>query len=210
MRSPCPIRLLIADDHPVVRDGLAALLERLPDMQVVGKASTGAEAVTLFRQQPPDVTLMDLKMPQMDGFEAISTLRAEFPNARILVLTTFEGEEDIYRAVRRGARGYLLKDAPCERLQETIRAVAAGQVFLPPEMASRLAERMSRPELTAREREVLTLLAAGKNNQEIGTALHVAESTVKSHVNAILSKLGVSDRTQAALVALQRGLVQRR
>jgi two-component system NarL family response regulator len=201
---------LIADDHPVVRDGLAALLERLPDMQVVGKASTGAEAVTLFRQQPPDVTLMDLKMPQMDGFEAISTLRAEFPNARILVLTTFEGEEDIYRAVRRGARGYLLKDAPCERLQETIRAVAAGQVFLPPEMASRLAERMSRPELTAREREVLTLLAAGKNNQEIGTALHVAESTVKSHVNAILSKLGVSDRTQAALVALQRGLVQRR
>jgi two-component system NarL family response regulator len=201
------IRLLIADDHCVVREGLAALIELQPDMTVVGEASNGREATELFHSRLPDVTLMDLRMPQMDGVEAITTIREAFPAARIIVLTTYHGDEDIYRGLRAGAKGYLLKDAGREALLEAIRAVHAGQTRIPPDVAAKLVARMSGPELSAREREVLRLMAAGNSNQEIGAALFITEATVKTHVNNILSKLGVSDRTQAVTTALRRGIV---
>jgi two-component system NarL family response regulator len=201
------IRVIVADDHPVVREGLAALIERQSDMSVVGEAGNGQEAIELFRQQRPDVALMDLRMPQVDGIGAIQTIHAEFPNAHILVLTTYEGDEDIYRGLRAGAQGYLLKDSPRETLLEAIRAASSGQTRLPTEMAAKLAERLRSPEMTARELEVLQLIAAGHSNQEIAKALFIAESTVKAHVNSILSKLGVNDRTQAVMKAVTRGII---
>ncbi len=200
------IRVLIADDHPVVRTGLALMLKYEPDMEAVGEAGNGSEAVALFRLHRPDVTLMDLRMPQMDGAEAITAIRAEFPAARIILLTTYDGDEDIYRGLRAGARAYLLKDAPCEELLETIRAVNAGHKRITLEVGAKLAERMDGPQLTEREREVLRLMAAGRSNQEIGAALFITEGTVKFHVNHILNKLNVSDRLQAAMTALKRGI----
>ena len=202
------IRLLIADDHAIVRDGLAAMMEQHDDMTVVGEASNGREAVERFQTLRPDVTLMDLRMPDMDGVEAIITIREVFPDARILVLTTYDGDEDIYRGLRAGAKGYLLKDAGRDRLLDAIRAVHAGRTHIAPDIAAKLAERMSGPELTAREREVLHLLAKGGSNQEIGATLFITESTVKTHINSILTKLQVPDRTQAVTTALRRGLVQ--
>lgn len=201
------IRVLIADDHFVVRMGLAAVIHTQTDMTVVAEATTGKQAVDLFRQHRPDVTLMDLRMPEMDGIEAITAIRREFPDSRFIVLTTYDGDEDIYRALQAGARAYLLKDMLRDALVEAIRAVHAGQRRLPAEVANRLAERMNRTELTARELEVLRLIVAGKSNKEIAAALFIAEGTVKIHINNILSKLGVSDRTQAATFALQRGIV---
>lgn len=201
------IRVLIADDHFVVRMGLAAVIHTQTDMTVVAEAMTGKQAVDLFRQHRPDVTLMDLRMPEMDGIEAITAIRREFPDSRFIVLTTYDGDEDIYRALQAGARAYLLKDMLRDALVEAIRAVHAGQRRLPAEVANRLAERMNRTELTARELEVLRLIVAGKSNKEIAAALFIAEGTVKIHINNILSKLGVSDRTQAATFALQRGIV---
>jgi len=201
------IRVMVADDHPVVREGLAALIGRQPDMSVVGEAANGQEAIELFRQQRPDVALMDLRMPQVDGIGAIQAIHTEFPNAHILVLTTYEGDEDIYRGLRAGAQGYLLKDTPREALLEAIRAASSGQTRLPAEMATKLAERLRSPEMTARELEVLQLIAAGHSNQEIAKALFIAESTVKAHVNSILSKLGVNDRTQAVMKAVKRGII---
>jgi two-component system, NarL family, response regulator len=200
------IRVLIADDHPVVRKGLALMLKYEPDMEVVGEAGNGCEAVALFGKHRPDVTLMDLRMPEMDGAEATTTIRAEFPTARIILLTTYDGDEDIYRGLRAGAKAYLLKDAPCEELLETIRAVHAGEKRITLEVGAKLAERMEGPELTEREREVLRLMATGRSNQEIGTALYITEGTVKFHVNHILNKLDVTDRTQAVIVALKRGI----
>jgi DNA-binding NarL/FixJ family response regulator len=201
------IRILVADDHPVVREGVAAMIEQQEDLTVIGQAENGPEAVELFRARQPDVTLMDLRMPEMDGVKAIGLIRDEFPAARIIVLTTYDGDEDVYRGLRAGAKGYLLKDAGRETLLETIRAVHAGQTRIPPELAYKLAERMSGPELTAREREVLRLMVAGNNNQEIGAALFITQATVKTHINSILSKLGVSDRAQAVTTALRRGIV---
>jgi len=201
------IRVMVADDHPVVREGLAALIGRQPDMSVVGEAANGQEAIELFRQQRPDVALMDLRMPQVDGIGAIQAIHTEFPNAHILVLTTYEGDEDIYRGLRAGAQGYLLKDTPREALLEAIRAASSGQTRLPAEMATKLAERLRSPEMTARELEVLQLIAAGHSNQEIAKALFIAESTVKAHVNSLLSKLGVNDRTQAVMKAVKRGII---
>lgn len=175
-------------------------------MEAVAEASNGKEAVEMFRLHQPDVTLMDLRMPQMEGVEAITTIRAEFPTARIILLTTYDGDEDIYRGLRAGAKGYLLKDASCEQLLEAIRVVHVGRSRIPPSVGAKLAERMSNPELSDREREVVRLMATGKSNQEIGTALGITEGTVKFHVNNILSKLKVNDRTQAVIVALKRGI----
>ncbi len=207
MSKENPIRILLADDHAVMRDGLAAIMEQEEDMTVVGEASNGKEAVELFRARQPDVTLMDLRMPVMDGVEATTAIRAQFPDARILVLTTYDGDEDIYRGLRAGAKGYLLKDAGREELLEAIRGVHGGQTRIPSDVTAKLLTRMSGPELSAREREVLRLMALGNSNQEIAAALFIAEATVRTHVNNILSKLDVNDRTQAVTTALRRGIV---
>jgi two-component system NarL family response regulator len=207
MSKENPIRILVADDHPVVREGLAAIINRQPDMLVIGEASNGRQAVELYRQHSPDVSLMDLRMPVMNGVEAITAIRKQFPDSRFIVLTTYDGDEDIYRALRAGAHAYLLKDMFREELLEAIRTVHAGQRRIPSAVATRLAERMAGNELTAREGEVLQLIASGKSNREIATGLEITEGTVKGHVNNILSKLGVSDRTQAVTTAIQRGIV---
>jgi len=207
MNPVAPIRILIADDHPVVREGLAAMIKRRTDMTVVAEANHGQEAVALFHQHQPDVVLMDLRMPEMDGVEAILTIREQTPEARVIVLTTYDTDEDIYRALRAGAKAYLLKDTPREELLDTIRAVSAGRTRVPSDVAAKLVERVSSETLTAREVDVLRLIVAGHSNREIATLLYISEGTVKTHVNHILMKLGVSDRTQAVTTALKRGLV---
>lgn len=199
-------RILIADDHPVVREGVAALLEREPDLTVIAQASNGKEAVELFRIHQPDIGLIDLRMPQMGGVEAIIAILAEEPDACLVVLTTYDSDEDIYRGLRAGAKGYLLKDAPREQLLECIRSVHQGQSYIPSEVGAKLVERMNSPQLSERERDVLCLMALGKSNQEIGTDLGITLGTVKSHVNKLLHKLQVTDRTQAVLMALKRGI----
>jgi two-component system NarL family response regulator len=201
------IRVLVVDDHPVVRQGLVGMLEEVPDILVVEQAENGREALTVFRQKQPDVTLMDLRMPQMDGVAAITAICTEFPAARIIVLTTYEGDEDIYQGLRAGAKGYLLKDAEPEELLAAIRAVHKGQKHIPPQVGAKLLERMTSPELSDRELEVLQLITTGKSTQVISKALHITERTVNFHINHILSKLGVEDRTQAVIVALRRGIV---
>jgi DNA-binding NarL/FixJ family response regulator len=206
MNPSQPIRILLADDHPVVRQGLALILENEADMTVVGQANNGIEAVTLFSQLQPDVALLDLRMPQMSGVEAIAAIRAQFPSACIILLTTYDGDEDIYQGLKAGAKAYLLKDTGCDEILATIRKVWGGQKHISTEVGAKLAERMTLPELSVRERQVLQLMATGNSNQEIGAALGIAESTVKFHVNNILSKLGVSDRTGAVIVALKRGI----
>ena len=204
-----PIRILIADDHPVVRSGIAAMLEIDPraNLQVVGQAKNGYEMVELFAQLQPDIGLVDLRMPDMSGVEAIEQIRWQFPDAHLIVLTTYDGDEDIYRGLQAGAKAYLLKDTPREDLLLCIQTVHAGRSFIPPDIGVRLAERMGSPALSKREREVLQLLPQGMSNLEIGIRLQITEGTVKSHVNNILSKLNVSDRTQAVIVALKRGLI---
>jgi len=201
------IRILIADDHLVVRIGLRSMIDTQPDMNVIAEAANGREAVALFRDHQPDVTLIDLRMPVMGGVEAVGVIHAEFPDARIIVLTTYDGDENIYRALQGGARAYLLKDIPREEFLDDIRAVYQGQYCIPPAVAARLAQRIPGPELSARELEVLKLIVEGMSNKEIASALSITESTVKNHVNSILSKLNVKDRTQAATTALRRGIV---
>jgi two-component system, NarL family, response regulator len=202
------LRILLADDHPILREGLALILDNQADMTVVGEASNGREAVEVFSQLQPDVTLIDLRMPEMGGVEAITAIRAEFPAACIILLTTYDGDEDIYRGLRAGAKSYLLKDASTQEILSAIRQVCTGKNHISPAVGARLAERAQMPELTDREREVLQQMATGQSNQEIGFTLRIAESTVKTHVNSILSKLGVGDRTQAAIVALKRGIAK--
>ncbi|HEY6991544.1 MAG TPA: response regulator transcription factor [Bryobacteraceae bacterium] len=201
------IRVMVVEDHHVVRQGLVALLNTVPDMRVVAEGADGKEAVELFQQHEPDVTLMDLRMPTMSGVDAVIEIRRNFPAARIIVLTTFDGDEDIYRALQAGARAYLLKGMFGDELMDAIRAVHAGKSRIPPAVAERLASRMGSPGLTARELDVLKLIVAGKSNKEIGEELRISEATVKTHINNILSKLGVTDRTQATTAALQRGIV---
>lgn len=201
------IRVLIVDDHSIVRQGLATIVNRDPEMTAIAQAEDGQQAIALFRQHQPDVTLMDLRMPQMGGVEAITAICAEFKSARIIVLTTYDGDEDIYSGLHAGAQGYLLKDAKPNELLNAIRSVHRGQQYIPPEVGAKLVQRMSNPELSDRELEVLHSMAQGMSNQDIGAALSIGESTVKSHVNRILSKLGVSDRTQAVIVAIKRGIV---
>jgi two-component system NarL family response regulator len=201
------IRVMVIDDQAVVRQGFVSLISTVSDMEIVAEGSNGREAVELFRQHQPDITLIDLRMPLMSGVEAIGEIRREFPGARIIVLTTYDGDEDIYRSVQAGAQGYLLKDMFFEELESAIRKVHGGARLIPGSVAERLAARMSSSELTSRELEVLRQIVDGKSNKEIANVLSISEATVKSHINNILSKLGVSDRTQAATRALQRGIV---
>ena len=206
MNQPSRIRVLVVDDHPVVRQGLIGMLEKAPDIVIVGQGRNGHEAIAMFQQQQPDVTLMDLRMPEMEGVPAITVICNEFPNARIIVLTTYDTDEEIYRGLRAGAKGYLLKDSEPEELLTAIRTVNRGQQYIPPNVAAKLVQRMTGPELSDRELKVLQLIGQGMSNQEISTALNISESTVKTHVNRILSKLDVKDRTQAAILALKRGI----
>jgi DNA-binding NarL/FixJ family response regulator len=201
------IRVMTVDDHPVYRDGLAALLAVHPDFELVAEAGDGSEAIEMFRSLRPDVTLMDLSMPVMGGAAAIEHITAEFPDAKIIALTTFEGDADIYRALSAGARGYLLKDVVRHEVADSIRAVHRGERIVPTAVAQRLAEYTPRVDLTERELEVLALMAQGKSNKEIGTSIGRTEATVKVHVQHVLEKLGVSDRTEAVTLALRRGII---
>lgn len=205
MNQVIAIRVLIVDDHEIVQQGLAAMIENEPDMTVVGQASNGQEAIDQYQQLQPNVTLMDLRMPQVSGVDATKAICTEFAGARIIILTTYDGDEDIYRGLRAGAKGYLLKDAEPDDLLNAIRVVHNGQQYIPPHVGAKLAERMNNPALTGRELEVLNLVAQGMSNLEISVALTIAESTVKSNINRILSKLGAKDRTQATIIALKRG-----
>jgi two-component system NarL family response regulator len=200
------IRVLVADDHPVTRDGMVSVVESAGDMEVVGEAADGEEAVRLFRELQPDIALLDLKMPRKSGTEATAAILAELPKARVILLSAVQGDEDIYRALEAGARGYLLKDFSRQQLLEAIRAVHAGERRIPAEVAARLAERVVRDELTAREREVLGLMVRGRTNRQIADDLGISESRVKGHVNNIFGKLDVTDRAQAVVTALRRGL----
>lgn len=201
------IRLIVVDDQAVVRQGFVALINTVADMEVIAEGINGEQAIDLYRQHKPDVMLIDLRMPVIGGVEAIATIKSEFPEARMIVLTTYDGDEDIYRSLQAGAKGYLLKDMFFEELETAIRSVHAGARRIPAVIAERLAERMAGSILTTRELEVLELIVRGRSNKEIASELKISEATVKSHVNNVLSKLGVTDRTQAATTALQRGLV---
>jgi DNA-binding NarL/FixJ family response regulator len=204
---PEKITVLIVDDHPMMRLGIAAIISDQPDMAVVAQAGTGEQAVDLFRRHKPQVTLMDLRLPGMSGVEAIRAIRRESPRARFVVLTTYEGDEDVHQALEAGAQGYLVKGMSPEALVDALRRVHAGNRVLPPPVARRLEARTPNSDLSAREREVLSLIAQGKNNKEIAVTLGITEGTVKCHVTMILSRLGVSDRTQAVLAAAHRGIV---
>ena len=203
-----PIRILTVDDHHLLRYGIAALVGAEPDMELVAQASTGQEAIEQFRLHQPDVTLMDLQMPDMSGIEAMIGIRSEFPNARIIVLTTYAGDVQVMRALKAGARAYLLKDRVAGELLETIRAVHGGQKRIPPEVAAELAEHAGESGLTERELEVLRLIAAGNANKKIAAQLSIAEETVKRHVTGILAKLGANDRTHAVTIGLKRGIIE--
>jgi DNA-binding NarL/FixJ family response regulator len=206
-----PIRLLIADDHPVVRDGLKAMLSTQPDLEVVGEATTGTEAVAHARTLRPDVVLMDLQMPDLDGPDAIAALREQQPQVHVLVVTTYGTDADITRAIDAGATGYLLKDAPREQLFGAIRAAARGESVLSPSVATRVLGRMRAPAegaLSPRELDILVAVARGLSNKQIGRRLYVSEATVKTHLLRIFGKLGVDDRTAAVTVALERGIIR--
>jgi DNA-binding NarL/FixJ family response regulator len=201
------IRVLVVEDHHVVRQGLVALLNVVDGIEVVGEAADGVEAITQFRKCQPNVTLIDLRMPRLSGVEVIQRIRMETPQARFIVLTTYDGDEDIFRALQAGARAYLLKGMTTDDLVATIRTVHAGRSHIPPAIAQRLAERVGTEELTPRESDVLEQIVRGCSNKEIATELDISEATVKTHINSLLGKLGVTDRTQAATAAIQRGIV---
>ena len=201
------IRILVADDHFVVRMGLIALVKTEPDMEVVGEAADGNQAVELFAQLYPDLVLMDLRMPAKDGIQATAEIRSRFPTARVLMLTTFDGDEDIHRALQAGAEGYVLKNSTGDALIPALRAVAAGQRWIPKEVETRLASRKTFAEVTPREVEVLYQLAKGLANKEIADVLNISEHTVKDHLKSILAKLRVADRTEAVTAAIQRGII---
>jgi DNA-binding NarL/FixJ family response regulator len=201
------IRVLVIEDHHVVRQGLVALLNVVDGIEVIGEAADGVEAITQYRKHQPSVTLIDLRMPRLSGVEVIQRIRMESPSARFIVLTTYDGDEDIYRALQAGAKAYLLKGMTTEDLVSTIRAVHQGKSHIPPAIAQRLAERMGTEELTPREFDVLEQIVHGRSNKEIASFLDISEATVKTHINSLLGKLGVTDRTQAATAAIQRGIV---
>jgi two-component system, NarL family, response regulator len=205
--DPGLIRILTVDDHALLREGIAALVNVEPDMKLVAEASDGQEAIEKFRQHRPDVTLMDLQMPSMNGIEAISRIQSEFPDARIIVLTTYTGDVQVLRALKAGARGYILKGHVHRELLATIRAVHAGQKQIPPEIAAQLADHATDDGLTPREVDVLRLIADGNANKQIADRLSIGEATVKSHITNILSKLGANDRTHAVTIGLKRGII---
>jgi two-component system NarL family response regulator len=204
---PEVLTVLIADDHPVVREGLATLINRRSDMRVVAEAANGREAVEKFLAHSPDIALLELRLPIMDGVESVMSICEKMPAARLVIFTTYKGEEDIYRAVKAGAFGYLLKETPLNEVVECIRAVARGTRWIPPGVAAMLGKRVADRALTARELEVIRALASGKSNKEIGTLLDISEATVKVHITHILEKLKVTGRTEAINVAMRRGLV---
>jgi DNA-binding NarL/FixJ family response regulator len=203
-----PIRVFSVDDHPLLREGIAALVNSQADMSLVAQAANGAEAVQIFRQHRPDVTLLDLRLPDMSGIDILIAIRSEFPEARVIMLTTFEGDVEIQRALQAGARGYLLKNMPPAELLDVIRQVHAGKKRIPPEIASQLLEHMSDEVLTEREIEVLREVADGNRNREIAERLFISEETVKVHIKHIMEKLGAADRTQAVAIGLRRGIIQ--
>jgi DNA-binding NarL/FixJ family response regulator len=206
--TPDLIRILTVDDHPLLRNGIAALVNSEPDLKLVAEASNGKEAIDAFRVYRPDVTLMDLQMPEVDGLEGIEAIRREFPEARIIVLTTYSGDTRVLRALKAGARGYILKGHVHKELLETIRAIHAGHKRIPPEIAAELADHATDDALTEREIAVLRLIATGNSNKEIGERLSIGEATVKSHVTNILSKLDANDRAHAVTIGLKRGIIE--
>jgi DNA-binding NarL/FixJ family response regulator len=207
VKTPAKIKVLVVDDHPVVRVGISTIIDTQPDMTVVAETGSGEEAIRLFREHVPDLTVMDLRLERMSGVAAIRRIRTEFPDARFVVLTTYRGDEDIHQALKAGASGYLIKGMPREVLLDALRRVHRGEQFLPPPVLQVLAERKPETELSARERQVLSLLSAGKSNKEIAAALRIAEVTVKCHLSVIFLRLNVTDRTSAVIAAVQRGLV---
>jgi DNA-binding NarL/FixJ family response regulator len=202
------IRVLTVDDHPLLREGIATLLNSQPDMEVVAQAATGRDGIQEFATHRPDVTLMDLRLPDMSGIDTLAAIRAESPEARILVLSTSDGDVEIQRALSAGAYGYLLKSMPPRELVDAIRQVHAGRKRIPPEVAAHIAEHLGDESLTPREIEVLGLVASGNRNKEIGARLFISEETVKVHVKHVMDKLGASDRTQAVAIAIRRGIIQ--
>jgi DNA-binding NarL/FixJ family response regulator len=208
MTDQVSIRVFSVDDHALLREGIAAIVNSQPDMSLVAQAANGFEAIQLFRMHKPDVTLMDLRLPDMSGIDALIAIKAEFPEARIIMLTTFEGDVDIQRALEAGARGYLLKSMPPGSLADGIRQVYAGKKRIPPEVAAHLAEHYGDDTLTEREIEVLNHVAGGNRNRDIAIALFISEETVKVHIKHIMQKLGASDRTQAVAIAISRGIIQ--
>ena len=207
MSAPARVRVLSIDDHPLLREGISAMIRSQRDMELVAEASTGKEGLERFREHRPDITLMDLRLPDMNGIDAMAAIRTEFPDARVIILTTYEGDVEIQRALEAGARGYLLKSMPPKELLDGIRQVHAGKKRIPPEIAARLAEHLSDEALTAREVEVLRQVAGGNRNRDIAERLFISEETVKVHVKHIMDKLGASDRTQAVAIGVRRGII---
>jgi len=207
MNSPNSIRVFSVDDHPLLREGIATLIKNQPDMVLVAEASTGGDAIQQFQTHQPDVTLMDVRLPDMNGIDAMIAIRTAFPNARIIMLTTFEGDVEIHRALEAGARGYMLKSMPPKELLDVIRQVHAGKKRIPPQIAAQLAEHLGDEALTAREIEVLGQVAGGNRNRDIAERLFVSEETVKVHIKHIMEKLGANDRTQAVAIGIRRGII---
>jgi DNA-binding NarL/FixJ family response regulator len=208
MTDSVQIRVLSIDDHPLLQEGIAAIINSQPDMTLISQASTGTEGIQQHREHRPDVTLMDLRLPDLSGIDAMIAIRAESPEARIIMLTTFEGDVEIQRALQAGARGYLLKNMPPSELVQVIRQVHAGKKRVPPEVASQLAEHMSDEALTKREVDVLKHVAGGNRNRDIGDRLFISEETVKVHIKHLMDKLGAKDRTQAIAIAVRRGIIE--
>jgi len=208
VKETAAIKILIADDHPLLREGIATVIRSQPDMKLLGEAATGSQAVSLFLELRPDIVLMDLRLPDMSGIDALANIRLHVIEARVIILTTFEGDADVRRALKAGARSYLLKSMPPNEILACVRLVHAGKIFVPPEVADHLLEFMSEDALSEREIEVLRQVADGKSNRDAGAALFISEETVKIHMRHIMEKLGASDRTQSVAIAVRRGYLQ--